>query len=261
MKIVAIGGTGLIGSNLVPILRRGGHEVIVAAPSTGVNSVTGEGLAAAVTGAQVVVDVTNSPSFEDTAVMDFFQASGRNLLAAEHAAGVRHHVALSIVGTDRLPDSGYMRAKAAQEKLIRESGTPYSILRSTQFFEFGSAIADGATEGNVVRVPAAALIQPVFSADVVSVLAEVALGPPVNGVLEVGGPERFLFEEFMARVLSFKDDKRKVVADRHARYFGTHLTEESLVTGRNARLGNTRYEAWIRRSSAARQPLASVDER
>lgn len=252
MKIVVIGGTGLIGSNLVALLRRRGQEVTVAAPSTGVNTLTGEGLAEAVVGAQVVVDVTNSPSFEDTAVMNFFQASGRNLLAAERAAGVRHHVALSIVGTDRLPESGYLRAKVAQEKLIKDSGTPYTILRSTQFFEFGNAIADAAAEQNVVRVPAAALIQPVFSEDVVSVLAEIALGPPVNGVLEVGGPERFLFEEFVTRVLRGMDDKRRVVADRQARYFGTRLGEESLVTGPDARIGNTRYEAWIHRQPASR---------
>lgn len=252
MKIVVIGGTGLIGSNLVALLRRRGQEVAVAAPSTGVNTLTGEGLAEALAGAQVVVDVTNSPSFEDTAVMNFFQTSGRNLLAAEHAAGVRHHVALSIVGTDRLPESGYLRAKVAQEKLIKDSGTPYTILRSTQFFEFGNAIVDAATEQNVVRVPAAALIQPVFSQDVVSELAEIASGPPVNGVLEVGGPERFLFEEFVSRVLRGKDDKRRVVADRQARYFGTRLGEESLVTGPDARIGNTRYEAWIHRQPASR---------
>jgi len=251
MKIVVIGGTGLIGSNLVALLRRRGQAVIAAAPRTGVNALTGEGLAEAVTGAQVVVDVTNSPSFEDEAVMHFFQTSSRNLLAAERAAGVRHHVALSIVGADRLPDSGYLRAKVAQEGLIKASATPYTILRSTQFFEFGGYIADGATEGDLVRVPAAALIQPVFSEDVVSVLAELALGSPVNGIVEVGGPERFLFDEFITHVLSFKEDSRKVVADRHARYFGTELGEDSLVTGREARLGNTRYEAWAHRSSAS----------
>lgn len=252
MKIVVVGGTGLIGTNLVPILRRRRHEVIVASPSAGVDAITGEGLAEAVAGAQVVVDVTNSPSFEDAAVMHFFQTASRNLLAAGRAARVQHHLALSIVGTDRLPESGYLRAKVAQEKLIEASGTPYSILRSTQFFEFGSAIADAATEGNVVRVPAAALIQPVFSQDVVSVLAELSLGSPVNGVLEVGGPERFLFEEFMARVLRVKEDKRKIIADRQAQYFGTHLGEDSLVTGQDARIGNTRYEAWAHRSAGSR---------
>lgn len=250
MKIVVIGGTGLIGSNLVNLLRKRGHAVTAASPKTGVNAITGEGLAKALAGAQVVVDVTNSPSFEDSAVMDFFETSGRNLLAAERAAGVRHHVALSIVGTDRLPDSGYLRAKVAQESLIKASGTPYTILRSTQFFEFGSYIADGATDGGVVRVPAAALIQPVFSEDVVSVLAEITVGPPVNGIVEVGGPERFLFGEFIARVLAAKNDKREIIEDRRARYFGTELGEESLVTGPNARLGGTRYEAWVHRSAA-----------
>jgi uncharacterized protein YbjT (DUF2867 family) len=249
MKIVVIGGTGLIGSNLVTLLRQRGQEVMAASPKTGVNTLTGQGLAEAVTGAQVVVDVTNSPSFEDAAVMNFFETSGRNLLAAERAAGVRHHVALSIVGTDRLPESGYLRAKVAQERLIKASGTPYTILRSTQFFEFGAYIADGATAGDVVRVPAGALIQPVFSEDVVSVLAEIAVGPPVNGVVEVGGPERFAFGDFIARVLAAKKDKRKIVADRHARYFGTELAEESLVTGPGARVGGTRYEAWIHRSA------------
>jgi len=250
MKIVVIGGTGLIGSNLVALLRQRGHTAIAASPKTGVNAVTGEGLAEALAGAQVVVDVSNSPSFEDTAVMDFFETSGRNLLGAEYAARIRHHIALSIVGADRLPDSGYLRAKVAQESLIKASGTPYTILRSAQFFEFGGYIADGATRGGVVRVPAAALIQPVFSEDVVSVLADIALGPPANTVLEVGGPERLPFEEFMARVLNAKGDKRKIVADREARYFGTVLGEESLVTGRNAHIGNTRYEAWIHRSRA-----------
>lgn len=257
MKIVVIGGTGLVGSSLVALLGQRGQTAIAASPKTGVNTLTGEGLAEALAGAKIVVDVTNSPSFEDAAVMDFFETSGRNLLAAGQAAGVQHHVALSIVGADRLPESGYLRAKEAQESLIKASGTPYTILRSTQFFEFGAYIAEEATQGEVVRVPAAALIQPVFSQDVVAVLADIAVGPPVNGVLEVGGPERFLFEEFMARVLTAKGDKRKVVADRKARYFGTELGEESLVTGRNARIGNTRYEAWIRRAQGSRQPRVS----
>ena len=252
MKIVVIGGTGLIGSKLVALLRQRGQEVLAASPNSGVNTVTGEGLTTALAGAQVVVDVANSPSFEDTAVMKFFQAAGENLLAAEAAAGVRHHVALSIVGTDRLPDSGYLRAKVVQENLIKASGIPYSILRSTQFFEFGGGIADGATEGNTVRVPAAGLIQPVFSGDVVSVLAEITVGPPLNGVVEVGGPERFRFDEFMTHVLKAKNDKRKIVADPHARYFGTELGEESLVTSGGARIGLTRYDDWVTRSSAAR---------
>jgi uncharacterized protein YbjT (DUF2867 family) len=251
MKIVVIGGTGLIGSKLVSTLRSKGHEVLAASPDSGVNTITGEGLPEALAGAQVVVDVANSPSFEDAAVMKFFQTSGQNLLAAEAAAGVRHHIALSVVGADRLPDSGYLRAKVAQENLIKASGTPYTILRSTQFFEFGGRIADEGSDGNMVRVPAVALIQPVLSDDVVSVLAEIALGPPVNGTVEVGGPDRFRFDEFVARALSVKNDKRKVLADLHARYFGTELGEESLIPGGKARIGQTRYEAWIGRSSAS----------
>lgn len=252
MKIVVIGGTGLIGSKLVALLRRRDQEVLVASPDTGVNTLTGEGLSTALAGAQVVVDVANSPSFEDSAVMMFFQTSGRNLLAAEAAAGVRHHVALSIVGADRLPDSGYMRAKVAQESLIKAAGVPYTILRSTQFFEFAGRIADEYSDGNTVRVPGAGLIQPILSDDVVSVLAEIALGPPVNGTVEVGGPERFRFEEFVARVLSAKHDKRKVVGDLHARYFGTELGEESLIPGGKARIGQTRFDAWLGGSGASR---------
>jgi uncharacterized protein YbjT (DUF2867 family) len=252
MKIVVIGGTGLIGSKLVALLRQRGQEVLAASPDSGVNTLTGEGLPAALAGAQVVVDVANSPSFEDTAVMKFFQTAGKNLLAAEATAGVRHHIALSIVGADRLPDSGYLRAKVVQENLIKASGIPYTILRSTQFFEFGGRIADEGSDGNTVRVPAAALIQPVLSDDVVSVLAEIALGPPVNGTVEVGGPERFRFDEFIARALSAKNDKRKVVADVHARYFGTELGEESLIPRGKARIGQTRFEAWTGRSGASR---------
>jgi uncharacterized protein YbjT (DUF2867 family) len=209
-------------------------------------------LAEAVAGAQVVVDVANSPSFEDSAVMKFFQTSGRNLLAAEAKAGVRHHVALSIVGAERLPDSGYLRAKVAQEGLIKASGMPYTILRSTQFMEFGGRIADEASDGKTVRVPAAALIQPILSDDVVSVLADITLGPPMNGTVEVGGPERFRFDKFIALSLSAKHDERKVVADPHALYFGTALTEESLIPGGNARIGHTRFEAWCSRPSASR---------
>jgi uncharacterized protein YbjT (DUF2867 family) len=244
MKIVVIGGTGLIGSKLVTLLRQRGQDVLPASPDSGVNTLTGEGLPQALAGAEVVVDVANSPSFEDTAVMNFFKTAGRNLLAAETVAGVRHHIALSIVGADRLPDSGYLRAKMAQEALIKSSGIPYTILRSTQFFEFGKSIADAATAGNTVRVPDA-LIQPIVSDDVVSVLAEIVLGQPVNGTLEVGGPERFRFEAFIDRVLSAKNDKRNVVADLHARYFGTELAEESLVPIGKARLGQTRFDAWI----------------
>jgi uncharacterized protein YbjT (DUF2867 family) len=252
MKLVVIGGTGLIGSKLVALLRQRGQEVLAASPDTGVNTLTGEGLTAALAGARVVVDVANSPSFEDAAVMKFFQTSGKNLLAAEAAADVRHHVALSIVGADRLPDSGYMRAKVAQENLIKSSGIPYTILRSTQFFEFGGRIADEYSDGATVRVPAAGMIQPILSDDVVSVLAEVALGPPVNGTVEVGGPERFRFEEFIARVLGAKHDKRKVVGDPQARYYGTELDEESLIPGGEARIGQTRLETWIGRSPAPR---------
>ena len=252
MKLVVIGGTGLIGSKLVALLRQRGQELLAASPDTGVNTLTGEGLTAALAGAQVVVDVANSPSFEDAAVMKFFQTSGKNLLAAEAAADVRHHVALSIVGADRMPDSGYMRAKVAQENLIKSSGIPYSILRSTQFFEFGGRIADEYSDGATVRVPAAGMIQPILSDDVVSVLAEVAVGPPANGTVEVGGPERFRFEEFIARVLSAKHDKRKVVGDPQARYYGTALDEESLIPGGKARIGQTKFESWIGRSPAPR---------
>ena len=252
MKIVVIGGTGLIGSKLVALLRQREQEVLAASPNSGVNTLTGEGVAQAIAGAQVVVDVANSPSFEDAAVMNFFQTAGRNLLAAEVAAGVRHHVALSVVGADRLPDSGYLRAKVVQENLIKGSGIPYTILRSTQFFEFGGRIADDATDGNMVRVPGAALIQPILSDDVVSALADITLGPPVNGTVEVGGPERFRFDEFITRALSAKNDKRKVVADLHARYFGTELGEDSLVPIGKARIGATRFDAWVGRSNAPR---------
>lgn len=248
MKIVVIGGTGLIGSKLVALLRKRGQEVLAASPNSGVNTLTGEGVAAALAGAQGVVDVANSPSFEDSAVMNFFQTAGRNLLAAEVTAGVRHHVALSVVGADRLPDSGYLRAKVAQEKLIRESGVPYTILRSTQFFEFGGRIADEASDGTNVRVPGAALIQPILSDDVVAALADITLSPPVNGMVEVGGPERFEFTEFVTRTLRGKNDKRNVVGDVHARYFGTELTEKSLVPDDGARVGQTRYDAWLNRA-------------
>jgi uncharacterized protein YbjT (DUF2867 family) len=251
MKIVVIGGTGLIGSKLVARLRQRGQEVLAASPDSGVNTVTGEGLAAALAGAQVVVDVANSPSFEDTAVMKFFQTAGRNLVAAAVTAGVRHHVALSVVGADRLPDSGYLRAKVAQENLIKSAGIPYTILRSTQFFEFGGRIADDASDGKTVHVPGAALIQPILSDDVVSVLAEIALGPPVNGMVEVGGPERFRFDEFIARALSAKHDQRKIVADRNARYFGTQLQEGSLIPGGEARIGPTRFDTWVSRPTSA----------
>lgn len=251
MQIVVIGGTGLIGSKLVALLRERGHEVLAASPDSGVNTLTGDGLLTALAGAQVVVDVANSPSFEDAAVMTFFQASTQNLLLAEAASGVRHHVTLSVVGADRLPDSGYLRAKVAQEDLVRASGIPYSILRSTQFFEFGGRIADAGSDGTTVRVPGA-LIQPILSDDVVSVLADIALGPPLNNTVEVCGPDRFRFEEFVTRSLSVKHDRRKVVADSHARYFGTQLDEDSLIPGATARIGKTRFEAWLGGPSSAR---------
>jgi uncharacterized protein YbjT (DUF2867 family) len=252
MKILVIGGTGLIGSKLVALLRQRVQEVLAGSPDTGVNTLTGEGLSEALAGAQVVVDVANSPSFEDDAVMKFFQTSSRNLLAAEVAAGVKHHVALSVVGADRLPDSGYLRAKVAQEKLVEASGIPYTILRSTQFFEFGGRIADDGSDGTTVHVPAAALIQPILSDDVVSVLAEIALAPPVNGTIEVGGPERFQFDRFITRALSQKNDKRRVVADPHARYYGAELDEESLIPGNEARVGQTRLDAWLSSANTSR---------
>jgi uncharacterized protein YbjT (DUF2867 family) len=252
MKIVVIGGTGLIGSKLVALLRQRGQEVLAASPDTGVNTLTGEGLPEALAGARVVVDVANSPSFEDAAVMKFFQTTCRNLLAAEATAGVRHHVALSIVGADRLPNSGYLRAKVAQENLIKAAETPFTILRSTQFFEFGGRIADEGSDGTTVRVPAGAMIQPILSDDVVAVLADIALGEPVNGTVEVGGPERFRFDEFITRALTAKNDKRKVVADAHARYFGTELGEDSLVPVGKARIGQTRFDAWVSRANAPR---------
>jgi uncharacterized protein YbjT (DUF2867 family) len=247
MKIVVIGGSGLIGTKLVNRLRQKGHDVVAASPNSGVNTITGEGLAEALAGAQVVVDVVNSPSFEDRAVLEFFETSGRNLLAAEAAAGVGHHVALSVVGSDRLPDSGYLRAKMAQEKLIKASRIPYSILRSTQFFEFVNGIAQSATDGQTVRL-SPALLQPIVSDDVVAALADIVLGPPVNGTVEVAGPERISLDELVRRYLSAKHDARQVVADIHARYFGTELNDQSLTPGDNPRIGPTRFEDWLSRS-------------
>lgn len=249
MKIVVIGGTGLIGSKLVKLLRQRGQEVLAASPDSGVNTLTGEGLAEALAGAQVVVDLANSPSFEDAAVLRFFETAGRNLLAAEATAGVRHHVALSVVGADRLPESGYLRAKLAQERLIETSGIPYTILRSTQFFEFMGRIADSATDGSRVRLPTA-LVQPIVSDDVVAVLADLVLGPPVNGRVEVAGPDKFQLDELVRRVLDYRNDTRTVTGDSHARYFGAELNDDSLVPGMQHRLGTTRFETWLR---AARQ--------
>jgi uncharacterized protein YbjT (DUF2867 family) len=253
MKIVIIGGTGLIGSKLVSRLREHGHEAVPAAPDTGVNTLTGEGLAQVLTGAAVVVDVSNSPSFEDAAVLRFFETSTGNLLAAEAAAGVGHHVALSVVGSDRMPESGYMRAKVAQEKLIRNSPIPYSIVRATQFFEFVKRIADDATAGNTVRLPPV-LFQPMAAADVANAVARVALGAPLNGVVEVGGPQQFRFDEFIRLSLSARHDPREVVADPHARYFGAEMDERSLVPGADARLGEIRFEDWLRQSAVPAVP-------
>jgi uncharacterized protein YbjT (DUF2867 family) len=250
MKIVVIGGTGLIGSRLVTKLNALGHEAIAASPNTGVNTLTGEGLAEVLKGAQVVVDVSNSPSFEDDAVLNFFQTSTRNLLSYEAAAAVGHHVALSIVGSERLPDSGYMRAKVAQEKLIKEGPIPYSIIHSTQFFEFVKRIADEATTGNSARVPPV-LFQPIAADDVVSALLKVATNLPLNGAIEIAGPEAFRFDELIRRRLSGLSDPREVVADRQARYFGTELSENSLVPVGDAQLGETRFEDWLKQAGAA----------
>jgi len=247
MKIVVIGGSGLIGSKLVKKLRQLGHEVVAASPSSGVNSITGEGLAEALAGAQAVVDVTNSPSWEDKAVLEFFETSTRNLLAAEVAAGVRHHVALSVVGTERLLQSGFFRAKMAQEDLIKASKFPYTIVRSTQFFEFVNGIAQSATDGQTVRL-SPALVQPIVSDDVADALAEVTLGAPVNGTIEIAGPERLRLDELVRRFLSAKQDARQVVADVHARYFGIDLNDQSLTPGDNPRIGPTRFEDWLSRS-------------
>jgi uncharacterized protein YbjT (DUF2867 family) len=247
MKIVVIGGTGLIGSKTVPILRQAGHEVIAASPNSGVNTITGEGLEKAVAGAEVVIDLANSPSFEDKAVLEFFQTSGRNLHAAEAAAGVRHHVALSIVGTDRTPDNGYFRAKVAQEKLIEASGIPYTIIRSTQFLEFLKGIADSSMDGDKVRV-SPGLFQPIAADDVAAMVADVALAPPRNGIVEIAGSERAPFNEIVARYLKAVGDHRQVVRDPEARYFGGRVEEHSLVPLGEARLGRIGLDEWLRRS-------------
>ena len=249
MKIVVIGGTGLIGSKTVPILRQGGHEVVPASPNTGVNTITGEGLKQAMTGTQVVIDLANSPSFEDKAVLEFFQTSGRNLLAAEAAAGVRRHVALSIVGTDR-SDNGYFRAKVAQEKLIEASGIPYTIIRSTQFLDFLGAIAASSADGNIVRL-SPGLFQPIAADDVAAIVADVALAAPRSGIVEIAGPERAPFNEIVARYLKAVGDRREVVSDPEARYFGGRVEERSLVPLGEARLGRIGLGEWLRRSQAA----------
>jgi uncharacterized protein YbjT (DUF2867 family) len=244
MKVVVIGGTGLIGSKLVARLRDLGHEAIAAAPNTGVNTLTGDGLADVLRGAAVVVDVSNSPSFEEAAVLNFFTTSTRNLLSYEAAAGVTHHVALSIVGVDRGPGNAYFRAKLAQEKLIRESSMPYSIVHATQFFEFVNRIADEATVGNTVRL-APVLFQPMAADDVAREVGAIAVGPPLNGTVEIAGPERFRFDELIRQALRLRQDPREVIADEHAPYFGAEVTEYSLVPGDNPRLGAVRFEEWL----------------
>jgi uncharacterized protein YbjT (DUF2867 family) len=244
MKIVVIGGTGLIGSKVVSNLRQKDHEVIAAAPNTGINTVTGEGLSEALAGAQIVIDVANSPSFADAAVLDFFKTAGRNLAAAEKVAGVRHHIALSVVGTDRLPESGYLRAKAAQEELIKASGIPYTIIRSTQFFEFLGGIAQSASDGQRVRLSPAHL-QPVASDDVAALVTKVATLAPANGVIELAGPERIGLDDLVRRYLAAKHDTREVVTDIHARYFGAELNDKSLTPGDNPHIGPTSFETWL----------------
>jgi len=250
MKFVVIGGTGLIGTQLVNNLRARGHEVLAASPNTGVNAITREGLAEAVDGADVVVDVANAPNWEDQAVLDFFETSTRNLLAAEAAAGVRHHVALSIVGSERLPDCGFFRAKVAQEALIKASPVPYSILRATQFFEFVGGIVQAGAVGDEIRL-SPALIQPIASADVVAALADVAVAAPLNGTAEVGGPEAIPMDELGRRYLRATKDARKVVPDVHARYFGGLLSDRSLTAGDKARIGTLHLEDWLAARAAA----------
>lgn len=250
MKIVVIGGSGLIGSKVVTTLRGQSHEVIAASPASGVNTLTGEGLADALEGSSVVIDVSNSPSFEDDAVMEFFKTSTGNLLEAEAIAGVGHHVALSVVGTDRLPETGYFRAKAAQEQLIETSSIPYTIVHATQFFEFMESIAAAATEGETVRL-APVLVQPMAADDVASAVAKLALGPPLGAVIELGGPDTFRLDEFVREGLHAQQDPREVVADPHARYFGSELDDRTLVPGDGAVLGTTHFDDWLQRTAAA----------
>ncbi|WP_213778029.1 SDR family oxidoreductase [Caballeronia sp. dw_276] len=250
MKIVVVGGSGLIGTKVVALLRERGHEVIAASPKSGVNTVTGEGLADALSGAQVVVDLANSPSFEDKAVLDFFETSGRNLFAAEAAAGVAYHVALSVVGTNRLSGSGYFRGKIAQETLIRASGIPYTIVHSTQFLEFLGGIAQSGTEGDTVRLSHAS-VQPIASDDVALAVADYTLGAPLNATVEIAGPERWPLSELIQRYLTLTHDPRKVVTDPHARYFGVELKDDTLVPGDNPRLGSITFDEWLSGSRAA----------
>ncbi|MER7129029.1 SDR family oxidoreductase [Streptosporangium saharense] len=250
MKIVVVGGTGLIGSKLVAKLGEHGHQAVAAAPSTGVDTLTGEGLAEVMADTRVVVDVSNSPSFEPTAVMEFFETSTRNLLAAEAAAGVGHHVAVSVVGTERLPQNGYFRAKIAQERLIEKSSIPFSLVHATQFFEFVRHIADEATDGDTVRI-APVLFQPMAGDEVAQAVGGVAVGSPLNGRVEIGGPERFRMDEFFRDALAGWGDPRKVVTDPHARYFGSELEERTLVPGDGATLGQIRYRDWLGRTAQA----------
>jgi uncharacterized protein YbjT (DUF2867 family) len=247
MKIVVIGGTGLIGSKLIENLREDGHEPIAASPDTGVNALTGEGLAEALEGAQVVVDVANAPAWDDQAVLDFFKTASGNLLAAEQAAGVGHHVALSVVGADRLTESGYMRAKVAQEDIVKAGPIPYTIVRATQFFEFIGRIADSGSEGDTIRL-SPALIQPEAADDVASTLADVAVGAPLNDTVELAGPEAFRLDDLARRLLEARNDPRQVTADVHARYFGAELDDSSLTPGDDARIASIRFEDWLRRS-------------
>jgi uncharacterized protein YbjT (DUF2867 family) len=246
MKIVVIGGSGLIGSKLVDRLREDGHQLLAASPDTGVDTLTGKGLAEALEGARVVVDVSNAPVWEDVPVLDFFRTSSGNILAAEAAAGVRHHVVLSIVGADRLPDSGYYRAKVAQEDAAKAGGIPYTILRATQFFEFIGRIADSSTDGGTVHLPPV-LVQPEAADDVAAALAEIAVGEPVNGIVELAGPERFRLDELARRVLGANHDPRRVVPDVRARYFGAELDDHSLTPGNDPRIAPTRFEDWLSR--------------
>ena len=249
MKIVVIGGTGLIGSKLVSKLREQGHEAVAAAPNTGVNTITGEGLAEVLKGASVVVDVSNAPDWEDAAVMKFFETSTRNLLTNEAVAGVKHHVGLSVVGTERMLESGYFRAKLAQENLINASSIPHSIVRATQFYEFLKGIADFSTEGNKVSLPHV-LFQPMAADDVASGVARVAVGSPVNGMVEIGGPEKFRLDEFVRQGLAARKDPREVIADPHARYYGIEVKERTLIPEDDAKLGNIRFKEWLAQPAA-----------
>jgi uncharacterized protein YbjT (DUF2867 family) len=251
MKIVVIGGSGLIGSKLVEKLRDAGHDVLAASPRSGVDTITGAGLAAALAGARVVIDVSNAPAWDDAAVMDFFQTSARNISSAETAAGVSHHVLLSVVGTERLQDSGYFRAKLAQEEAVRAAPVPHTILRATQFFEFIGRIADSSSDGKTVRL-APVLIQPEAADDVAATLADVALSPAANRTVELAGPESFRLDELVARVLNAKNDPRRVIPDVHARYFGVELDDHSLTPGDNPRIAPTRFEDWLRSTTDAR---------